>query len=280
MNLIVTSASALTVLHFVLLILADIPSLINGEEVPDGVHLIMKTRSGDTLIRAARGALAEETVHPATNVGSQRIRNNRKLERSQDNLQQAGDHKSGHKKHAGAENGSGVYQHPKHKQSHKNNNNQQRQVIKQQQHGHQPHQGRKRPGPKEKSSETASTCRYVKSAWSNCDAKTSMRTRILSLKKGQQNCLPTRTIQKKCKKGCRYEKGTWTQCNAGQMTREDNLQVQGTGGSDQNCDAVRTVNKKCKEIGSALEGKTHGPKRTTKERKQKEKGTRRTSLQE
>ncbi|XP_017136640.1 uncharacterized protein LOC108152100 [Drosophila miranda] len=286
MNLIVTSASALTVLNFVLLVLADIPSLINGEEVSDGVRLVMKTRSGDTLVRAARGALPEETVSPATNVDGQRMRNNRKSNRSQDNLQQAGGHKSrtGHKKHAVAENVSAVAQHPaqpKHKQGHKNSDKQQRQVIKQQQHGHQSHPGGKRPGPKAKASETASTCRYAKSAWSNCDAKSNMRTRILSLKKGEQNCLPTRTIQKKCKKGCRYEKGTWTPCTAGQMTREDKLQAEGVGASDQNCDPVRTVNKKCKGTGSSPEGKHHGPNRAAKERKQKDKGTpRRTAPQE
>ncbi|XP_034136496.1 uncharacterized protein LOC117588997 [Drosophila guanche] len=283
MNLIFTSASALTVLHIVLLALADVPSLVNGEEVPDGVRLVMKTRSGDTVIRASRGALADATVTPET-VGAenQRIRNNRKSNKSQDTLQQAGGHKSGHKKHGAEEHGSAVSQNPQqnHKQNHKNNNNQQRQVIKQQQHENQPHQGGKRPGPKAKASETASTCRYAKSAWSNCDAKTNMRTRILSLKKGEQNCLPTRTIQKKCKKGCRYEKGTWTQCNAGQMTREDHLYVEGFGSSDQNCDPVRTVNKKCKGTGRPLEGKHHGPHRATKERKQKEKGTRRTSKQE
>nr|CAD7411808.1 unnamed protein product [Timema cristinae] len=45
-------------------------------------------------------------------------------------------------------------------------------------------------------------CRYVKGAWSDCDSKTNMRTRTLTLKKGdQQTCEQTKTIQKKCKKG-------------------------------------------------------------------------------
>ena len=45
-------------------------------------------------------------------------------------------------------------------------------------------------------------CRYVKGAWSDCDPKTNMRSRILTLKKGDQNtCEQTKTIQKKCKKG-------------------------------------------------------------------------------
>jgi hypothetical protein len=45
-------------------------------------------------------------------------------------------------------------------------------------------------------------CRYVKGTWSDCDPKTNMRSRILTLKKGDQNsCEQTKTIQKKCKKG-------------------------------------------------------------------------------
>lgn len=45
------------------------------------------------------------------------------------------------------------------------------------------------------------TCRYTKGSWTECDAKTNMRTRTLNLKKGESNCQSTRTVQKKCKKG-------------------------------------------------------------------------------
>lgn len=48
-------------------------------------------------------------------------------------------------------------------------------------------------------------CRYTKGPWSECDAK-SMRSRVLTLKKGESSCVQTRTIQKKCKKG-KSEKG-------------------------------------------------------------------------
>jgi hypothetical protein len=42
----------------------------------------------------------------------------------------------------------------------------------------------------------------VKGSWSDCDPKTNTRSRILTLKKGDQNtCEQTKTIQKKCKKG-------------------------------------------------------------------------------
>lgn len=52
-------------------------------------------------------------------------------------------------------------------------------------------------------------CRYEKGPWSECDPKNNMRTRTLTLKdrkKGDAtttaaNCEPTKTIQKKCKKG-------------------------------------------------------------------------------
>lgn len=45
-----------------------------------------------------------------------------------------------------------------------------------------------------------SQCRYTKGPWTECDAKTNTRSRTLSLKKGEQTCVQTRTIQKKCKK--------------------------------------------------------------------------------
>lgn len=48
-------------------------------------------------------------------------------------------------------------------------------------------------------------CRYSKGSWSECDSKTNMRSRTLTLKKGNQtSCEPTKTIQKKCKKGKKY----------------------------------------------------------------------------
>ncbi|KPU77747.1 uncharacterized protein Dana_GF25045, isoform B [Drosophila ananassae] len=85
---------------------------------------------------------------------------------------------------------------------------------------------------------------------------------------------------KNSENGCRYDKGTWSPCNNGQMTREDKLQTEVSGGqaSDQNCDAVRKVNKKCKPAGNSAERKhNNGSNRNQKERKQKEKGSRRLS---
>ncbi|KAH8303817.1 hypothetical protein KR018_008579 [Drosophila ironensis] len=272
-----------TILQLALvLMLAQIPSTIQGEGVSrDGVRLVMKTQSGDIVrLRAARGALEEAAVTPAGGE-SHRGRKNRKMNKSEDQ-QQAGGHKAGSKKsQIGAENAAGQNAQGKHKAGHKNSEKQHRQGDKQQQHGH--HRANKRTGAQE-SRNSASTCRYAKSAWSECDNKTNMRTRVLSLKKGEQNCLPTRTIQKKCKKGCRYEKGAWSPCNNGQMTREDKLQTEANGGSDQSCDSVRTVNKKCRPNGSgngagagngsgAGAGKhNNGSNRSPKERKQKEKG--------
>lgn len=49
--------------------------------------------------------------------------------------------------------------------------------------------------------ESSGSCRYAKSQWSECDSKTNQRTRTLTLKRGEQGCVQTRTIQKKCKKG-------------------------------------------------------------------------------
>ncbi|XP_046666812.1 uncharacterized protein LOC124358554 isoform X1 [Homalodisca vitripennis] len=100
-------------------------------------------------------------------------------------------------------------------------------------------------------------CRYEKGPWSECEPKTNMRTRTLTLKdrkKGDAtaaaaNCEPTKTIQKKCKKGkkaCRYEKGTWSTCSAqNEMVRTDTLKDK----SDSTCEQTRQITKKCKSKG-------------------------------
>ncbi|XP_017126939.1 uncharacterized protein LOC108145838 [Drosophila elegans] len=263
MNLMITLTA---VLQLVLVVLAQIPSSIESDGTSDGIRLVMEKSSGNLVYYRQARALDDAIITSTTNGDSHRLRNNRKINKSQEHFQQV--HKSGSRKLVVAENGSAATQNsqPKHKQGHKNTNKQQRQGTKQQ-HAHSQHHGGKRTGPKAKTSNNgsgSSTCRYAKSAWSNCDDKTNVRTRVLSLKKGEQNCLPTRTIQKKCKKGCRYDKGTWSQCNDGHMTREDKLQAEAVGDSDQNCDPVRTVSKKCKANSGA--GKQHGH-RGTKERK-------------
>ncbi|XP_037045445.1 uncharacterized protein LOC119080931 isoform X2 [Bradysia coprophila] len=92
-----------------------------------------------------------------------------------------------------------------------------------------------------KNNSNGSACRYLKSPWSECDQKTNTRSRTLNLKKGEEGCVQTRTIQKKCKKACRYEKGTWSECANGQTSRSDKLKST----SDPTCQATREVNKNC-----------------------------------
>lgn len=87
----------------------------------------------------------------------------------------------------------------------------------------------------------SASCRYEKSQWTECNAETNVRTRTLSLKKGDEDCIPTRTIQKKCKKACRYDKGEWSKCVNGSMSRKDNVRT----GSDASCKATREINKNC-----------------------------------
>ncbi|KAL4717541.1 hypothetical protein ACJJTC_000690 [Scirpophaga incertulas] len=104
----------------------------------------------------------------------------------------------------------------------------------------------------ERGAKNKEPCRYVRSAWSECDSKTNMRSRVLNLKKGDPNsCERTKTIQKKCRKPCRYEKSAWSECNAsGEMSRTDVLK----SNSDPSCDQSRRVTKKCnknKQIKSA-----------------------------
>lgn len=49
--------------------------------------------------------------------------------------------------------------------------------------------------------ELLASCRYEKSQWTECNQETNIRSRVLTLKKGDEGCVPTRTIQRKCKKG-------------------------------------------------------------------------------
>lgn len=48
---------------------------------------------------------------------------------------------------------------------------------------------------------TESNCHYEKSQWSSCDEKTNVKTRTLTLKKGDESCEKIKKIEKKCKKG-------------------------------------------------------------------------------
>ncbi|XP_045464548.1 midkine-like isoform X1 [Harmonia axyridis] len=100
----------------------------------------------------------------------------------------------------------------------------------------------------ERGTKNREECRYGKGAWSECDPKTNMRSRSLTLKKGNQTtCEATKTIQKKCKKACRYEKGTWGECNAqSMMTRTDKIKPN----SDASCEQNRQITKKCKPKGA------------------------------
>ncbi|XP_052861014.1 uncharacterized protein LOC128268052 isoform X3 [Anopheles cruzii] len=111
-------------------------------------------------------------------------------------------------------------------------------------------------------SSTDSQCRYSKGPWTECDSKTNTRSRTLSLKKGENSCVQTRTIQKKCKKACRYDKGAWSDCdNNGQMSRTDNLKQT----SDNTCQATRVVNKNCNQ-GKSKDKQNKPPKAEKKEK--------------
>lgn len=107
-----------------------------------------------------------------------------------------------------------------------------------------------------------SQCRYNKGPWTECDAKSNTRSRTLSLKKGEQSCVQTRTIQKKCKKACRYDKGAWSECApTGQMSRTDSLK----SSSDATCQSTRVVNKNC-NLGKLKDKQNKSPKAEKKEK--------------
>ncbi|XP_071050871.1 uncharacterized protein [Onthophagus taurus] len=94
----------------------------------------------------------------------------------------------------------------------------------------------------ERGAKNTEQCRYTKGDWSECDQKTNMRSRTLTLKKGdQKTCEPTKTMQKKCRKACRYERGAWGECVQNQMSRKDKLKPN----SDPSCEQNRQITKKC-----------------------------------
>uniref|UniRef100_A0A8D8E4V0 (northern house mosquito) hypothetical protein n=1 Tax=Culex pipiens TaxID=7175 RepID=A0A8D8E4V0_CULPI len=75
--------------------------------------------------------------------------------------------------------------------------------------GHQKYnkQQNTKPKPSDRQQAQNSQCRYTKGPWTECDAKSNTRSRTLSLKKGEQSCVQTRTIQKKCKKSLPLRQG-------------------------------------------------------------------------
>uniref|UniRef100_A0A1L8DPB3 Putative conserved secreted protein n=1 Tax=Nyssomyia neivai TaxID=330878 RepID=A0A1L8DPB3_9DIPT len=113
------------------------------------------------------------------------------------------------------------------------------------------------------------SCRYAKSAWTECDPKTNQRSRTLTLKKGEDGCVQTRTIQKKCKKACRYEKGAWSECIGGKMSRSDKLKAT----SDAACESTRLVNKNCNP-GKNSKGGAEGGKKEQRQKNIKDKAGR------
>uniref|UniRef100_A0A1I8NXU3 Pleiotrophin/Midkine C-terminal domain-containing protein n=1 Tax=Stomoxys calcitrans TaxID=35570 RepID=A0A1I8NXU3_STOCA len=267
--------------------------------------LVLSLDSGDVLVRAARGAAVDKqnptTVATGVGNGGKRQKggnnnnNNKKLNKNS-STRENGSTLSGTVAGAGSNGGgrkhlekkfsatSGLSNAGAQQPLNGGNKGKQRQMLKS-----QSHQG-KRSGNKAirddgdtlpgGEGEKTSTCRYSKSVWSECDAKTNTRVRTLSLKKGDASCQQTRTMEKKCKKSCRYEKGAWSECLNGQMRREDKLKA--TGGSESpansSCEPMRSISKKCNPNNGRAGSKqaNGGGKR---ERKNKDKGSRRNQKQ-
>lgn len=101
----------------------------------------------------------------------------------------------------------------------------------------------------------AVACRYTKGDWSDCDTTSNVRTRTLTLKRGDSaECEATKTENRKCKKPCRYVKGQWSECDGSVHMKERLDQLK--PGSDQTCEATRRMTKKCK--GAKADKKHHG----------------------
>lgn len=273
--------------------------------------LVMAMESGDVLVRrAARGANVDGVDDSAANVDAAAVgsgKRNKNGNNSNKKQNKSTDASNGGRKqdkkfsatvggqaqqHHGSGNGNGG-----------NNGNgkgrQRQQLPRAQQHqGHGKRGGngngngsgsgtKVRMESVEKTStseKSQSSCRYAKGAWTDCDPKTNVRTRTLTLKKGEANCLATRTMQKKCKKPCRYEKGAWSECLNGQMTRQDKLKSTTTNNptaatdtadanADSSCEPMRKITKRCNVGGAKMANKSN------KERKHKDKAQRRTQQQ-
>ncbi|XP_039764131.1 uncharacterized protein LOC120636637 isoform X2 [Pararge aegeria] len=108
----------------------------------------------------------------------------------------------------------------------------------------------------ERGAKNREICRYVRGAWSDCDPKTNIRSRTLTLKRGDPtSCEGAKTIQKKCKKACRYEKSSWSECSPnGEMSRTDMLKAN----SDPTCDLSRRLTKKCNKNKQVKAAKDKG----------------------
>ncbi|XP_075164328.1 uncharacterized protein LOC142236924 [Haematobia irritans] len=287
----------------------DIEQPLYSPALSASSKLVLSLESGDVLVRAARGASVDKqqqnpTPTVVTNNNGKRQKgngNNKKLNKNSATRENGGSAMplggTGGRKHlekkfsasSGLSHGAQLQQQQQQQQPGNGNKSSKRQMLKS-----QSHQG-KRSGNKGirdgdemssgASAKTTSTCRYSKSVWSECDAKTNTRSRTLSLKKGDASCQQTRTMEKKCKKPCRYEKGAWSECINGQMTREDKLKA--TGGTEStsssssspssllssSCEPIRSISKKCNpNNGAASSKQANGNKR---ERKNKDKGSRR-----
>ena len=285
--------------------------------------MTLKSDDGGVHIRTARGSdgLLPETLPDGKttntdaaeskqgssggNNGDRRSKhggNGRKFNRNQDFNHSNGGGGGGRKSHLEkkqqqnsgeqALSGGGKRQQSLNRQQHGNGNGHghKQQLLKSQQqhHEHQQQENKRKMQQKNDeqeigNSKSQSTCRYTKSPWSECDRKTNTHSRTLTLKKGDTNCLPTRTIQKKCKKSCRYEKGAWSECKDGEMTRIDKLKTSSASGSsaspavNSSCEPARTVNRKCnpernsRKSNKGQQNNNNGGKSNKKERKNKDK---------
>ncbi|CAB3226110.1 unnamed protein product [Arctia plantaginis] len=108
----------------------------------------------------------------------------------------------------------------------------------------------------ERGAKNRETCRYVRGAWTECDPKTNIRSRKLTLKPGSPaTCESSKTIQKKCKRACRYEKSSWSECSPnGEMSRTDMLRAN----SDPSCDKSKRITKKCNKNKQIKSSKDKG----------------------
>lgn len=89
-------------------------------------------------------------------------------------------------------------------------------------------------------------CRYTRGEWNECDKATGMRTRTLTLKKGDETCERTKTESKKCKAAgeCKYQRSSWSECDSATNQRTRTLSLK--RGDATTCEATRTETKPCK----------------------------------
>ncbi|XP_046583298.1 uncharacterized protein LOC124290590 isoform X4 [Haliotis rubra] len=115
--------------------------------------------------------------------------------------------------------------------------------------------------PQKKVKTRMCACKYQKGNWSECDPMTKKMTRTLTLVKGSDQCPPSKTRQRRCRKrkssrkACKYNRGPWSQCDpvTNKMQRTMTLKR----GDRDACDPIKKVTRQCRRRAALTAARIH-----------------------